>query len=240
MAHESVRPSDSPHELLTSVRDLTRQVRVAQRGTWFPLLVFAVITLGAIPAQRYSGHRLGGCRPTSGPIQGGPVGRICGVYLPGLLVYWSTALVLAYVAIAGFYVYQTRRRGVGTRIQLYVLVGVVVAVLVTAASLWAVYHPSVGGLTPLTQFVDQLRTPAAAIGLALLVLAWVEGNRALVWFSLGYLAVVLIPATYFPGFNDRDPGGWGFLPRMLIIAGVLLLGSLVFAMTRPAEQRIAR
>lgn len=237
MTHESLPASDRPSELLASVRDLTGQVRAAQRGTWFPLLIFAVITLGAIPVQRYSGYHLGGCTPTPGPV-GQAGGRICGTYSPGLLVYWSVALVLAYVVIAGFYVYQSRRRGVGTRIRPYVIVGVAVAVLVTAASLWSAYHPLVGGLTALTQAVNQLHTPPAAIGLALLVLAWVEGNRALAWFSLGYLVVVLIPTTYFR-FEDH-PSPWGFVPRSLIIAGVLLVGGVGFARTRPAVARDAR
>jgi hypothetical protein len=238
MAHESAHPSDSPHELLTSVRDLTHQVRVAQRGTWFPLLVLGVITLGAIPANRYGGRRLEGCRPTPGPA--GQAARVCVVYSLGALVYWAVALVLAYAATAGFYVYQSRRRGVGTRIQPFVPVGVIIAVLVTAATLWGVYHPSGGGVTALTQVVHQLRTPATAIGLALLVLAWVEGNPALSWFSLGYLIVVLIPATYFPGMDVHHPTPGSPVPRQLIIAGVLLLGSLAFAMTRPARPRDAQ
>jgi hypothetical protein len=55
-------PVDSPRQLLTSVRDLTRQVRIAQRGTWFPLLVFGVITLAATPVVRYGPHHPGPCR----------------------------------------------------------------------------------------------------------------------------------------------------------------------------------
>lgn len=220
------------------MRDLTRQVRAAQRGTWFPLLVFAVITLGAIPVNRYGVHRLEGCSTTPGPA--GQVGRVCAVYTLGAVVYWSVAMVLAYTAIAAFYVHQSRRRGVGTRIRPYVLVGVIIFSLVMAASLWSVFHPAMDG-TPLAQVVHQLRgTPAAAIGLALLVLAWVEGNWALTWFSLGYLVVVLIPAAYFPGQDSHHLTPGGFIPRQLIIAGVLLLGSLAFALIRPAVPQDAQ
>src|SRR5689334_23324338 len=101
------------HELLTSVRDLTRQVRNAQRGTWFPLLLLAMISFGVIPVAQHAGHRVGSCQTSAG--SGGQVVRVCGVYSLGLLLYWSIALVLAYAAITGFYVYQSRRRGVGTR-----------------------------------------------------------------------------------------------------------------------------
>ena len=52
--------------------------------------------------------------------------------------------------------------------------------------------------------------------------------------------VVLIPATYFPGSDLHHPTLGGSVTRQLIIAGVLLLGSLGFATTRPAGQRDAR
>ena len=231
--------SANPHELLFSVRDLTRRVRAAQRGTWFPLLVFAVIVLGSIPVIRYGGHHLGGCGSNPGPA--GQPGRVCGVYSPAGLVYWSAALVLGYAAIAVFYVRQSRRRGLGARIQPYPIVGAVIALLVTGGSLWFAYHPSGGGEGLLTQAVQQLRGSAvSAIGLALLVLAWVERNRALAWFSLAYLIVVLIPAGWFPGADAHHPTLDGFIPRQLIIAVVLLLGSLGFALNRPDLPRDAQ
>lgn len=238
MTDGSASPPDNPQDLLTSVRDLTRQVRTAQRGTWFPLLVFAVVILGAIPFNRYGPHHPGACRYFPGP--GGQVASACWAVAPWQLAYWPTALVLAYVAIAGFYVSQSRRRGVGTRIKPYVVVGVIIAVLVTAATLWQVNHPpSPGGSRLLTQLGTQLHSPAAAIGLALIVLAWVERNRALAWFSLGYLIVVLIPITWLP-WSSPTQGLWSFLPRLLIIAGVLLLGSLGFAIVRPAAKSRAQ
>lgn len=231
MADESASHSGGAHELLVSLRDLTRQVRAAQRGTWFPLLVFAVISFGAIPVAQHGGHTFGSCAAALGPV--GPP-RTCAVYSVRPLVYWSVGLVLAYVVIAGFYRYRARRRGVGSRVLPYVLVGVVVAVLVMALTVWSVYHPLPGGGSTLSLVVNQAHTPPAAIGLALLVLAWVEGNAALGWFSLGYLVVVLIPATYLTG--DR-PTLTSPVPRQLIIAGVLLLGSLAFAITQRAAAR---
>jgi hypothetical protein len=214
------------------VSDLTRRIRIAQRGTWLPLLVFAVITLGAIPIDRYGPHHPGACRYFPGP--GGQAARVCWSVAPAHLVYWPIALVLAYVAIAGFYMYQARQRGIGTRIQPYVVVGIVIAALVTAATLWQLRRPPTPGdpASPWTQLIYQVRSPAAAIGLGLLVLAQVERNRALVWFSLGYLLVVLTPTMWITGV-DRQPGPWDFLPRLLITAGVLLLGSVYFAATRP-------
>ena len=91
---------DDPRQLLSGTRELTRQVRKTQRATWFPLLVLAVVTFAAI-AFRYSPHRLGTCA-AAGPARG------CTVYPAALLVYWPTALVLAYAVIAAFYLRRPR------------------------------------------------------------------------------------------------------------------------------------
>jgi hypothetical protein len=133
---------------------------------------------------------------------------------------------------------------VGTPIRPYVVVGVVIAGLLAAASLWLAHHallpgPWILGLAPRTLWVSQLATPAVAIGLALLVLAWVEHNRALLGFSLGYLVVVLAPTMWLTRVNHH-PGPWGFLPRLLITAAVLLLGSLGFAVNRLTTPRRPR
>jgi hypothetical protein len=234
MTNESAPRASDPHELLASLRDLTSQVRAAQRGTWFPLLVFGLISLGVIPVAQHGGHSFGACSTTLGP---GGQPTACKVYSVGPLVYWSVALVVAYGAIAGFYWYQARRRGVGTPVVPYVLVGLVIAGLVTAATLWSVYHPSAGGGSTLSQVLNQAHTPYTAIGLALLVLAWVEGNAALSWFSVGYLVIVLMPASYLTGDH---PSLGSPVPRQLIIAGVLLLGSVAFAVSRRPYRRMRR
>jgi len=232
MTHESVPSADSPHELLAAVRDLTRQVRMAQRGIWFPLLVFAVITLAVIPIYRYAPRHLGPCR--SGP-QGASV---CHGFIPGVLVYWPIALVLAYAAIAGFYIHHSRRRGVGTRIRPYAVVGVAIAALLTAASVWRAFHPLIPlsstqiHVTAPVHIFSALATPATAIGLALLVLAWVERSRALLAYSIVYLVIVLVDS----GRIIHSSSQWGFLPTLLIPAAVLLLGSAGFALFRPPTE----
>jgi hypothetical protein len=116
------------------------------------------------------------------------------------------------------------------------VVGLVLAVLVTGMSLWLAQHPPVPAAVavPRIEFAGHLVSPAAAIGLALLALAWAERNRALVWFTVVYLVVVLVPGSLSPVDIDRPDGlsPWGFLPRVLVTAVVLLLGSLGFAMRR--------
>ena len=171
------------------------------------------------------------------------MGTLCTVVSTWSFVYWPIALLLAYVTIAGFYVHQARQRGVGTRISPYIVVGVMIAALVTAAALWLAHHPlwpgaSVVGPAP-TQSVYQLASPAAAIGLALLVLARVERNRALLAFSLVYLVIALMPIN-FGGGIIAHPSPWDFLPHLLTPAAVLLLGSLGFAAIRPTAERHGR
>lgn len=78
--------------------------------------------------------------------------------------------------------------------------------------------------------IDRLITPAGTIGVALLVLARLERNLALLAFTLVYLAVVLIPIDFGWGAH------WGiktaFLPQQVINGTLLLLGAIGFALAR--------
>jgi hypothetical protein len=228
MTHETVPPADDPRVLLQAVRDVTRQVRIAQRGAWFSLLVFGVVTLAVIPVYRYAPHELGRCR--SGPQPGT---YFCTATIPGVLVYWPVALVLGYAVIAGFYARRSRQRGVGTPVGPYVIAGV--AALLLAASLWrALSRPPLPigqiDITPLTVIGYGLASPPGVIGLALLVLAWVERNRALLAFSLIYLVVAVADSVRIT--HSSSP--WFFLPQLLIPAALLLVGSAGFAMFQRA------
>jgi hypothetical protein len=240
MAHESVPQANSPHELLAAVRDLTRRVRVSQRGTWFPLLVFATITLVAIPVYRYAPYLdvFGTCRSR-------PQHTVCMAPNPAELGYWTVALLLAYAAIAAFYIRQSRRRGVGTPIRPYVVVGVALAVLMTAVSIWLTFHPLLPQpadpfstdpvqieVGPAVWLINGLASPLAVIGLALLVLAWVERHWALLAYTLVYLAIGMVQGNQV--IHSSSP--WFFLPYLLVPAAVLLLGAAVFALFRPTAK----
>lgn len=238
------QPMPSPgasHELLATSRALTRRVRSAQRGAWFPLLLFGLATLGSAPFDRL-GHHSRVCTP---PSTGG---YLCSVYSPAEFVYWPSLFMLIYIAVAWFYARRSRERGVGTRIRVYVIVGVMVAVVLTALSLWVLTHPSpsrdVLGLhlfpgTPVGSAAYRLISPAAAIGIALLVLSRIERSLALVVFTVGYLAIVLFsfPSTHYgPGVVAHLPV---FPPRTLVEGGLLLLGSVGFALSERRGMRSA-
>jgi hypothetical protein len=223
MATETAYPGDDPHRLLSNTRELAQRVRKAQRATWFPLLVFAAVTFASIPVYRYGGHHPATCVAVPG-------GRICTIYSNATFVYWPIALVLAYVAIAAFYIRRSRARGIETRVRPYAIAGIIIAVVLTGAALWELHNPSATGPVGLSGLGNRLAAPACAIGLALLVLAWAERNRALLLLTFAYLAVVLVPISF--GWVMDPLSHWYFVPQMVIHGSVLLLGSIGFALAQ--------
>jgi hypothetical protein len=218
---------DDPRRLLSGTRELTRQVRRTQRATWFPLLVLAAVTFGAIPF-RYSPHRLGTCAATG-------LARVCAAYPPALLVYWPAALVLAYVVIAAFYIRRSQARGVGTRVRPYVVAGIILALAMTGSLLWTLYHPLAFPLAGPGLF-SALHSYPFAIGVALVVLSWAERNGALLALALGYSAVVLVTATAGPGSGH---GALGFPVQLVLSGSVLLLGGIGFLLAQRPWRRPA-
>jgi hypothetical protein len=218
---------DDPRLLLSGTRELTRQVRRTQRATWFPLLVLAAVTFAAIPF-RYSPHRLGTCAATE-------TVRVCTAYPPALLVYWPTALVLAYVAIAAFYIRRSQARGVGTRVRPYVVAGIILALAMTGSLVWTLYHPLAFTLAGPGLFAG-LHSYPFAIGLALVVLSWAERNGALLALALGYSAVVLLAIAVG---SVSGHGALGFPVQLVIPGSVLLLGGIGFLLAQRPWRRAA-
>ncbi len=228
-------PPGTPHELLSATRELTRRVRTTQRGTGFPLLVLGAITLLAAPFERY-GHVVRTCESNH------PAGSyVCSLYPSWLFIYWPIALTLAYVAIAGMSIRRSLQRGVGTRIKPYVIAGIVLALALTAITLWIAHNPTAHqaflggrrlGSTELSTYLLRLVSPQAAIGLALLVLARIERSWALFAFALGDL-VIIVGALDFGWVLSRS-SHWVFLPHLIITGGVLIVGGIYFLL---AERR---
>ena len=171
---------EAPQRLLADSRQLARQVREAQRATWFPLLVLAAVTFAAVPVYGY-GHYALNCRNQPGG------GRICAVSPTTAWIYWPIALVLAYLVIAGFYLHRARSRGVGTRVLPYAVVGVAIAVVATAVAVWVVARPPVGDTTSwacisrrgMPRGSSSCSAPRRRSAWRCLVLAAVERNWAL-------------------------------------------------------------
>ena len=131
-------PDDTPEDpqrLLASTRELTDVVRRAQSGGWFALLVFGSVTLLAAPFLRYGPHARHCAHYGHGAY-------VCSVYPALALWYWPIALTAGYVMVASFSLQRARLRGVGTRVQPYIGVGVLLALLATGWALWANTHPA--------------------------------------------------------------------------------------------------
>lgn len=212
MTTEAAPSGDNPRLLLASTRELARRVRLTQRTTWFPLLLLAAVTFISIPVYRYGGHR----PPTCVVRDAAPAARICSVYSNAVFEYWPIALVLAYLAIAAVYIHRTRAKGIETRVRPYAIAGIIIAVVMTGAAFWGAHGLlAIGVSTGLTGLPARLATPASAIGLALLVLAWAERNRALLELTIVYLVVVLVPGAFTFGWVFGPLSPWAHVPQLV-------------------------
>jgi hypothetical protein len=155
-------------------------------------------------------------------------------------VYWPIALIAAYVLITAFYLHLSRSRGLGIRVRPYVITGLVLAVAVTGASIWAAHTVLTGrydflGWHLQGQDVYRLIGPACAIGLALLVLAVVDRSLTLIIVTVAYLGIAIGGVDF--GWTISQPSRWAFAPHLVISGSLLLLASAGFAlMQRPARQ----
>ncbi len=235
MDTESRFDGADPRQLLSAAHDVALGVRRAQRATWFPLLVLAAVTLGAIPVERYGGRAMV-CSAALGP---GVTARACYVYSTAGLVYLPIALVAAYGAIAAFYVRRSQAFGVGTRIRPYVIAGIVIAALSAGASLWLAHHPpsvQYDIFGPSSTLLLRVASASGAMGFALLVLARVERNWSLVLFTLAYLAVMLLQPAHYGSLAATHPSPW-FRPQLEINGCVLALGGIGFALAERLAPR---
>jgi hypothetical protein len=231
MTTESVPVGGDPRRLLSDVRSLAHQVRLDQRMTWVALLVLGAVTLFGIPFD-WLGMTVH-CDPANS----------CEFARRGVLYYWPLALLLAYAAIAVSYVRTARERGLGARVVPYVIAGAVTTVVFTAswvaAALYFPSHPE--SMQPLSYWwlvLDRLVSPWGMIGVALLVLAWLERNLGLLLFTLGYLALVLLALPMNEGWGLA---GWGLQARFavpqVISGAVLLLGAVGFLKAARRQNR---
>jgi hypothetical protein len=242
MTDASVPSPGTPHEVLADLGELTRRVRAAQRGAWFPLLLFGVLTLGGILVNRFTVS----VRTVPCPVG---QGTGCTLIKQGSPVYWTLGFALAYAATAVFYIRHSRNRGIGTPVRPYLLSGIVVVAVVAATAFWSYRHTTPDG--PLsfwglrldaasgwTQLLERATGSAAVVGLPLLVLSWVERSLALGLLAAVYLAIELVPlGTGWAGISRVSP--WSSLPHFAVLGVLLLLGALGFSLAQLPRRRAA-
>ncbi|MFF4139723.1 hypothetical protein ACFY1B_52250 [Streptomyces mirabilis] len=245
MTDASVPSPDTPHEVLASLGDLTRRVRAAQRGTWFPLLLLGALTLGGILVGRFTFKVETVPCPAGDAVTGGG----CTLITQGSALYWTLGIALAYAATAFFYIRRARDRGVGTRVRPYILTGIALVGLVAATASWSTRHGMSQPGAPVdfwglhlapasgvTAFLHRLTGNATAVGLPLLVLSWVERSRPLLLLTLVYLAIYLAPLTDgWAGIPVTSP--WSSLPHFAVPGVLLLLGALGFGLAELPGKR---
>ena len=226
MTTDSIPAGGDPRRLLSDVHALARRVRLDQRLTWVTLLVLAAATyLGIWFDVHFMSVR---CTSDSA----------CHFSRQGVLYYWPPVLLLAYAGIAYSYIRVARARGLGARVMPYAITGAVTTFLFVAA--WVAERIYMAGRVlpadpqPTSSWLlllDRLIAPWGTIGVALLVLARLERNLALLAFTAGYLAVVLVPINF--GWVDHGQGTRMFwVPDQVISGTVLLLGAIGFALAR--------
>ncbi|GAA0585317.1 hypothetical protein GCM10010172_83050 [Paractinoplanes ferrugineus] len=222
MTTDSVPIGGDPRRLLSDARALARRVRLDQRLTWVALLVLAVTTLVAIPFDVVGMWVR--CHPDGS----------CEFARNGMLFYWIPALPIAYAVIAVSYLRAARARGLGTHIRPYAITGAVTTVVLPAAwvglRLYLAHHAVPEGPLPYWWFaLDRLVMPWSMIGIALLVLAWLERNVALLLFTVVYLALVVLVLPLNTGYGPPQWGlRWNYALPQLAVAAVLLLGAAGF------------
>jgi hypothetical protein len=220
MTTDSVSAGGDPRRLLSEVRALAHRVRLDQRMTWAALLVLAAVTFAAIPFDWF-GMKVHCLSDGS-----------CQFERRGMLYYWPAASLLAYAAIAVCYLRAARARGLGARVWPYAITGAATTVVFPAAwvavALYFSNHPVPNHPLPYWWFVlDRLVMPWGMIGVALLVLAWLERNVALLLFTLAYLALVLLVLPMDAGYG---PPQWGVRAEMAVpqfACGIVLLAGAI-------------
>src|SRR3569833_1519346 len=232
MSDESVPTTDKTQQVRSTTDQLTRRARQAQRGTWSPPALLGLVVVAAAPFYRLGRHTVT-CDPALG-ARGGVeiIDRGVCVQVVGWPsgVYWILALVLAYAAIAAFYVFRARSRGVGSRVLPYVGAGSAVGLVFGGASAWT-QELKLESYSPAGPVAVGL-VPLVAISLALFVLARMERSWAVLAFAAGRQerGRQIAGGGIRRGLGWDLPATWGFLPNLLLAGGVLLLGGAGFAL----------
>jgi hypothetical protein len=240
---ENTEPLGDPAELAGELRALRRRARTDRHAYWFPLVLFGLITCGAIPFY-LQGTQAGPGAPSR------PALPMLGGFLAHryLGYYWLAALLAGLLLTLLWYRRNARRVGLQTPARGYlitvaVLTGLALAIpplsqLRSPHSLRWLHHLQV--LWP-GDLIVRGTFPFVIIAVGLWALAWAERSRALAVIATAYTAAALLASLYDVenvlfrfGWNP-GPGQLDLtsLPNVLLPALVLLAaGAGAFAVQR--------
>jgi hypothetical protein len=237
-------------DLLAEVRVWRRSARSARHAYWFPLVLFGLLTLAAMPFYVLPPTRPGisilATAPTPYmPLLGGSPGFLNGNYLG---YYWLVALLGGLTLTLFWYQLHARRIGLATPARGYLTTGVVLTLLALVLPLLA----EVRGFTEVNAFfLGDLSIrgtfPFLIIAVGLWVLAWAERSRGLAVVALVYTVTALLASLYdvenvlFRLGWSPSVGQWRLtsLPNVLLPALVLLVaGAAAFIVQRRQGRRL--
>ncbi len=237
-------------DLLQDVRKLRADARSARHAYWFPLVLFGLLTVAAMPFYLLP------TIPTGWRVEifrhGAPVLPLLGggsfSAQPGLQYYWLAALVGGLLLTLLWYRQHAHRVGLRTPARPYVITFVVLLVVSVVLPLVAM----TGGVTPLQLLLPGDLTvrgtfPFLIIAAGLWALAWAERSRALTIIAAIYTGVALLASLY-----DLEnvlfrlgwaPTGdqWRFtsLPDVALPALVLLVAGVASFLVQRRQRRAA-
>lgn len=204
--------------LVNELRRLRRNARSARHAYWFPLVLFGLLTVAAIPFYAAPGPSVGiTVRPLPLlPVLGGLPATTIQDYLG---YYWLVALLGGLALTLGWYRRHARRIGLKTPARAYLIT-------VTALTGLALILPLLARLGPF-RFLD-LAMPAdlivrgtfpfLIIAIGLCVLAWAERSWALGVIAVVYTGTALLASLY----NVENIVSGLYLPNLTLPAVVLL------------------
>jgi hypothetical protein len=223
--------------LLDEMTVLRLEARKARHAYWFPLLIFGLLTAGAVRFY---------IMPV--PRAGLGYGSFAQLWLPGLSglggdaepylgFYWLAALPIGLAVTMLFYRWHAGRVGLQTSARGYLITGAVLFVLAVVVPLVA--EPPVEHWPRALEWVNVLQPvewirgtyPLVIIGIGLLVLARAERSAGLAIIASVLTAVALVSSFYDIANVPPDLGlslsdAWNAYSNMPAVAlcAVILLG----------------
>jgi hypothetical protein len=235
MTDENAGPADAAG-LLSEMRRLRRDARSARHAYWFPLVLFSLLILAAIPF--YGTSAVSGLKSRlSLPILGGY--PVTGAQT-AVGYYWLAALLGGLALTIWWYRRHARRIGVKTPSRGYLITVVVLTLMAVILPLLARLR-SFGFLNIALPGDLFLRGtfPLVIIAIGLCVLAWAERSRALGLIALVYAGAALL-ASLYDVENVMFRIGWNIdqaeLANLLLPA-IILLAAGVGAFLVQRKQR---
>jgi hypothetical protein len=200
-------------------------------ATWFPLLLFGVLSLAASPL--YAPAPSGTADLLRLPDYFSRAADPSSANPGAIAVFWLVAAPLGYLATLVFYRARARRRGTGFPTRSFLLTGLALAVLLVAEF--------AAGRTPLAYLGDlfiRALTPLFVVAIGLFVLARAQRSRPLGVFAAGFLGLVLLVNLYdLADLTQRIGLNTDDRTNVVVVGAVLVLAGAAFAFAELGARR---